>query len=118
MTCTHTTPIKLRHAWIGRACRPVVENKVNVETVAAAFTDYLAVGLRVSLDVPRVQRGRDLWLLNKRLVDDINIRLLFQREYTRWRSQLHNFPHILIWWNRFVKCNIRLFFMKEGKERD
>ena len=35
-----------------------------VETLAGAFTDHLAVVLRLSLDVPFERRGRDYWIMN------------------------------------------------------
>jgi len=41
--------------------KEVSANKVGVETVAAAFTDHLAVILRLSVEITMVRRGRGLW---------------------------------------------------------
>ena len=57
---------------IDRICttKDMSTKKVGVETLAAAFTEHLAVILRLSVEVPIIQRGRGLWKMNTSLFDE------------------------------------------------
>jgi endonuclease/exonuclease/phosphatase family metal-dependent hydrolase len=48
--------------------------KVGIETVAAGFTDHLAVILRLSVEVPIIRRGRGLWKMNTSLFDEETVK--------------------------------------------
>jgi hypothetical protein len=48
------------------------KNKKGVETVAAAFTDHLAVVLRITLDTRNICRGRGYWKMNVSLLTHWN----------------------------------------------
>jgi hypothetical protein len=41
------------------------------ETMAAAFTDHLALILRISIKAPIVRRGRASWKINSSLLDEV-----------------------------------------------
>jgi hypothetical protein len=88
-----------------------------VETVAAVFTDRLAVCPRVNLEVSLHRRDRGLWKLNRMLVDDTAIRFRFQQQWTRCLLQKKNCLDILTWWEKYEKRNIRMLFVKEGTEK-
>jgi hypothetical protein len=70
----------------GAACRDrihVISNlsdqKVGVETVFAAFTERLAVCVRIELEVPLLQRGQGLWEMKAKLLEDTTISRRGQR---------------------------------------
>jgi hypothetical protein len=91
--------------------------KVGVETVAAAFTDYLAVILWLSVDVPMVQRGRGLWKLNASLLEEEAFREKIHQQWVTWMQQRRNYPDWTTWWARYTKKKIRLLCIQEGAER-
>jgi len=41
-----------------------------IETVFAAFTDHLAVVVRIALNVPMIRLGRGRWMMNERLLEE------------------------------------------------
>jgi hypothetical protein len=51
--------------------RNLSQKMVGTETVMAAFTDHLAVVLRIALDVETIRRGTGYWKLNVALLQDI-----------------------------------------------
>ena len=44
--------------------------KTGIETVCAAFTDHLAVVVRIALNVPMTRLGRGRWMMNERLLEE------------------------------------------------
>ena len=58
-----------------------------MENVDAAFTDHLAVCLRVNLEAPLLQRGQGLWKMNAKLLEDTTMRCCFQEEWIGLRLQ-------------------------------
>ena len=48
--------------------RNLSDKKKGTETVVAAFTDHLAVILRMALDVDVIRRGRSYWKMNAELM--------------------------------------------------
>jgi hypothetical protein len=49
------------------------KRKMDVETVIAAFTDHLAVRLRITLYAPILRRGRGRGKMNVSLLDDTRV---------------------------------------------
>jgi hypothetical protein len=62
--------------------KELTANKVGVETVAAAFTDHLAVILRLSVDVPMMRWGRGLWKPNASLLDTFREKI--RQQWENW----------------------------------
>jgi hypothetical protein len=91
--------------------------KVGVETVFAAFTDHLAVCLRIMLEAPLLQRGRGLWHMNTKLLGETTFRNRFQQEWTRWRLQEGKYPDRVTLWEIYVRRKIRFLFIQERAER-
>jgi exonuclease III len=52
------------------ASRSVIANKKGVETIAAAFTDHMAVALHISNDRPIKTHGRGTWSMNMSIMQD------------------------------------------------
>jgi hypothetical protein len=87
-----------------------------VEAVAAAFTDYVAVVLRVSTAVPCTTRGKGYWRMNPTLFDDQDFVQNFKHQWGMWRSA-NLYLSKAMWWSRLVKRRISLLFSRAGVER-
>jgi hypothetical protein len=71
--------------------------KLGVKTVFAAFTDHLAVYLRITLETPQLQRGLSLRKIKTKHLEDTIISCRFQQEWTRWRLQEGKYPNMVTW---------------------
>jgi len=56
-------------------------NKRGSETIAAAFTDHLAVLIRIKLATPITLRGRGRWCMNTSLLKDVPFRRKLRAEW-------------------------------------
>jgi len=83
----------------------------------AAFTDHLAVCLRITLDAPILRRRRGRWEMNISVLDDTAFTAHLQQEWLQWRQQERKYLDSVTWWVNYVKRKIRYMFIKEGKER-
>jgi hypothetical protein len=92
-------------------------NTIGVETVEAAFTDHLAVILRLFVDVPMVRRGMGLWKLNASLVEQEAFKEKIHQQWVIWTQQRKNYPDWTTWWRRYTKKKIRLLCIQEGAKR-
>ena len=91
--------------------------KCGIETVLAAFTDHLAVILRITLDASTIRRGTGYWKMNIALAQNISLQEKLRQQWIRWKQQRKYFPNIVMWWERVVKKQIRLLlFIREGTE--
>ena len=90
---------------------------MDVETVMGAFTDHLAVCLRITLDAPILRRVRGRWKMNVSLLDDTIFKGQLQQELLQWRQQERKYLDMITWWVNYVKIKIRYMFINEGKER-
>ena len=111
---THTTPHTERRFYVSPDLR---NRKIGVETVMAAFTDHLAVCLRITLDAPLLRRGRGRWKMNAKLLEEAPFRDQLQQECSKWEHQRKKYPNSVTWWGSYAKTKIRYIFMTEGKER-
>ena len=93
------------------------DQNVRVETVVAAFTDHLAVCLLVNLEAPLLQRGQDLWKMNRKVLEVTTIRSRFQQERTMWKLQEGKYPDMVTWWEKYVRRKIHFLFTQEGTAR-
>jgi len=85
--------------------------------VAAAFTDHLAVILRITLDTRNTCRGRGYWMMNVSLLNEPTFMQRIQEEWVRWQNRKKYYPNPVLWWERFVKKTLKLTFQREGAER-
>ena len=114
---THYTPhgaARLDRLYVSPSLR---NRKMGVQTVMAAFTDHLAVCLRIALDTPLIRGGRGWWKMNIKLMAEVNFRDQLKQEWARWKQQEEKYPKSVTWWESYVKRKIRYMFMTEGKER-
>jgi len=59
--------------------------KYGIETAVAAFTDHLAVILRIALDVTTIQRGRSYWKMDAALVRDKGVQETLHQRWSGWK---------------------------------
>jgi hypothetical protein len=67
--------------------RQLIGRKYWIKTAVAAFTDHLAVILRISLDVTTVQRGRNYWKMDAALLSDAGVQETLQQRWMGWKRQ-------------------------------
>jgi hypothetical protein len=88
-----------------------------METLAAAFTDHLAVSLRLSVVEPIMRRGHGYWKMDARILEDKTVVEQFKILWDNLRRQKSVFPKTPIWWGRSCKRRIQGFFRKVQAER-
>jgi len=91
--------------------------KTGIETVFVAFTDHLAVVVRIALDVQMIRLGKGRWMMNERLMEDETFRTSLQAEWLEWQQHKRRFPTPVAWWVQYVKKKIKLRFQSEGRDR-
>jgi len=113
---THYTPTGASRIDRIYATKNLKPRKQGVETVAAAFTDHLAVVLRLSTDVPIVQRGRGYWRMNVFYLEESTFQGNFPTQWEKWQQPKKYYPDRITWWESYFKRIIRRLLMQEGAE--
>ena len=116
-TYTHYSPngatridrIYLTKADIGR--------KTGIEIIPAAFTDHLAVVLRLALPAFETRKPRGRWKMNPALVHDTTFRERIRTEWAKWCHHKRFYPDVIMWWERHVKKHIQRLARQEEAER-
>jgi len=85
-------------------------NKQGGETIAAAFTDHLAVLIRIKLATPIILRGRCRRCMNTSLLKDAPSRRKLRAAWNEWTKHIKRYPDIMHWWVHYVKQKIKLLF--------
>jgi hypothetical protein len=91
--------------------------KCGTETTVTAFTDHLAVVLRIALNVTTVGRGRSYWKMNAALLREADVQETLLERWVGWKRQQNVYPHIVMWWERVVKNQICKLLTSEGARR-
>jgi len=97
--------------------RHVSGRKCGIETTGTAFTDHLAVILRIALDVAAVHRGRGYWKMDAALLRDAFVLEILRQRWVGWRRQPNLYPHIVMWWERVAKNQIQELLIGESAMR-
>jgi hypothetical protein len=92
----------------------LLARKQGVETVALAFTDHLAVVLRLAVDMPLPVTGKSYWKMNTSYLNEAAFRDVIKEHWTRWQRHKKFYPNAVTWWGRYVKGQIRRLFISEG----
>ena len=100
--------------------RDLMTRKTGIATVAAAFTDHLAVVLRLSWSTLLPRRGRGTWKLNSDILTSDHVMEALQQHWIRWKQQQHRYANINLWWVRHCKKRLRQMFqsMEAESRRD
>ena len=88
-----------------------------METLSAAFTDHLAVCLRLSVVEPVMRRGPGYWKMDARILEDKTVIEQFKILWDQLRGQKNVFPNTPMWWERSCKRRIQGFFRKVQADR-
>jgi hypothetical protein len=84
--------------------------------VPAAFTNHLAVIIRLSLESQSTRHGPRYWKMNASLLHETDFLLRLQAEWEQWRTHEKYHPNQVLWWDHYAKRMIRLTFQREGSE--
>jgi len=86
------------------------------EAVAAAFTDHMALIIRLLLDLPCVIREKGYWRMKVSYMSEPHFQLRLQESWETWRRHLKYYPNRVQWWCTYVKRVIQLLFSREGAD--
>jgi hypothetical protein len=75
----------------------LLRRKQGMETLAADFTDHLAVCLQLSVVEPIMRRGPGYWKMDARILEDKTVVEQFKILWDQLRRQKNVFPNTLIW---------------------
>jgi hypothetical protein len=87
----------------------LLARKQGLETVAPAFTDHLAVVLRLAVDIPLPVRGKSYWKINTSYLHETAFRDVIKVHWTRWQRHKKFYSNAVTWWEQ-----IRRLFICEG----
>ena len=92
-----------------------LENYINeIKLIHVNFSDHSSI--LMTLDIPNVPKtGTYYWKLNVSLLDNVNIKNNFKNEWERIKAAIGFYSSINIWWEKYAKRQIKLFFKKVGK---
>jgi hypothetical protein len=82
----------------------------------ADFTDHLAVNLRITLDANTIRQGTGYRKINIAQAQNISLQEKLRQQWIRWKQQRKYFASIVMWWERLLKKQIRLLFIRVGTE--
>ena len=88
-----------------------------LETTPAAFTDHLAVILRIATEDQIMLNGKGYWRMNISLLHDKVVRQKLAKQWKEWGSHQRFYPNKVTWWVRYVKPMLKKCFQREGAER-
>jgi hypothetical protein len=88
-------------------------NKKSAEILAAAFTDNNAAVVRLKMQAPNIQWGKERWRLNITLLQE-ETRHIFKWQWEEWKQKIPNYQNILEFWDNYAKGRIQRFFRAEG----
>ena len=90
--------------------------KSSIITVPAAFTDHLAVILRLTIESHTIQRGRGSWEMKTATLAKTEIKQKLQ-QWGNWKRLKQHYPNNKQWWGRLIKKKIRQLYKQEERER-
>ena len=91
--------------------------KCGTEAIMTAFTDHLAVVLRIALNVTTVRPGRYYWKMNAALLRETPFLETLRQRWAGCVRQQKHYPNVVVWWERVAKKQLRHLFTREGTER-
>jgi hypothetical protein len=66
------------------AKRNFLHRKLEMQDIAAAFTDHFAVCLRLTLDIPIMQKGWELWKLGDTILNVTDCKDKLRAQWEQW----------------------------------
>jgi len=86
--------------------------------VAAAFTDHLAVLLRIDMDAPYIHIGKGVWRMKTSYLNVQPFRDKIKGSWEEWKTHMKHYPETVHWLERYVIRMIKQLFTCEGTERN
>jgi hypothetical protein len=83
----------------------------------AAFTDHMAVTIRLSIQSQGTRHSNSYWNMNTLILRETVFLQKLKKEWEQWKSHEKYHPNRVQWWDRYVKHGIRIIFQREGAER-
>ena len=80
---------------------PTLKN--GVDTVVAAFTDYLAIVIRIAIDKPILSSGRGPWEMKMPLLRETEFGKVLQKHWNRLKTHTKYYPKVEMLWERNTK---------------
>jgi len=87
-----------------------------IDTIPAAFTDHMAVILRIATEDTRILKGRGYWRMNTRIIRDKTSQKNLANKWKEWGKHQRFYPNKVVWWTRYVKPMLKRYFQREGAE--
>jgi exonuclease III len=91
--------------------------KKSIETIATAFTDHLAVVLRLIMEENLIRWERGAWKLNCKVLTPNRVMEVTGDHWREWKHRQPAYPNINLWWVRLCKMKLRQTFRQEEAER-
>jgi endonuclease/exonuclease/phosphatase family metal-dependent hydrolase len=93
----------------------LIKYKKHADTLAAAFTDHMAVIIHIEL--PSGGEGRGNWKINTQLLQDDATKASVRVEWAKWKGKVNYYASKTEWCCRYVKPRMRAYFGKLGKQK-
>jgi len=87
--------------------------KTSIVTIPAAFTDHLAVVLRMTVETPLFIRGRGIWKLKTAIAATAETKHKLHQQWNKWSRLKRCYPNVNMWWERLIKKKLRYFYRQE-----
>ncbi|CAL4122766.1 unnamed protein product, partial [Meganyctiphanes norvegica] len=89
----------------------------NINLCHVNFSDHSCV--MMSLDLPNLPKmGKYYWKMNVELLNRIDIKDDFKKEWSKIKLSINNYESINTWWDMHAKIQIRNFFIDIGKKEN
>jgi len=96
------------------ASRNLSRHKRGAETRVAAFTDHLAVVIKIAFEATTIRRGRSYSKMNTALLSEERLQQQLRQCWTEWSKQTKNYPAMVMWCERVAKMRIKKHFIRVG----
>ena len=86
--------------------------KSSILTLAAAFTDHLAMAVRLLIVAPIHRRGGQ-WKMKIATLSNKESKRKIHLRWTSWKRLQAYYPDVNVWWERIIKKKVRIFYRQE-----
>jgi hypothetical protein len=95
-----------------------MQNKQKIETIAAVFTDHLAVSIQIALPTQIIRKGRALWKLTPSILISTDVIEEIKEQWKTWKRQSKWYRNMNMWWVRLCKQRLqKLLRQAEAENR-
>jgi hypothetical protein len=91
--------------------------KTGIEIVLVAFTDHLAVVLRISSPAQNVSRRQWRWKTDPEAMQNRDLQDNIRSAMEKWRQRQRYYDDIVQWWERCVKAQLQKLICRDAYKR-